>query len=87
MHIDPQYISLATKTLNSIHRDSYVSTIDIDILYGDEREKIGEAKAFEVRMDQIVNEGESMSLTATQATWLISTQNCLRMTNCGNCRG
>ena len=58
MHIDPQQISLASKTRGSIYRDSYVSTIDIDILYGDELEKIGEGKVFEVRMDCIVNDGE-----------------------------
>jgi GNAT superfamily N-acetyltransferase len=56
MHIDPQFISLATRTCNSIYGDSYVSSIDIDILYGDELEKIGEAKVYEVRMDRIINE-------------------------------
>jgi GNAT superfamily N-acetyltransferase len=59
MHIDPQYIYLATKTRSPIYRDSYVSTIDIDILYGDEQEKIGEGKVYEVRMDRIVNDDES----------------------------
>lgn len=60
MDIDPQFISLKTKAWAHIHRngpDHYIATIDIDILYGDEREKIGEAKAFEVRMDHIVNDG------------------------------
>src|SRR5690242_8468844 len=58
MEIDPQFISLATKTWGSIHRDSYVSTIDIDILHGEELEKIGEGLAYKVRMDRIVNNGE-----------------------------
>jgi GNAT superfamily N-acetyltransferase len=61
MNIDLQYISLATKTWTPIHRDApdhYVSTIDIDILYGDELEKIGEGKAYEVRVDHIINDGE-----------------------------
>ena len=58
MHIDPQYISLVTKTGGPICWHSYVSTIDIDVLYGDELEKIGESKVFEVRMDRIVNDDE-----------------------------
>lgn len=61
MNIDPQYISLATKTWTPIHNDApdhYVSTFDIDILYGDELEKIGEGKAYEVRIDHIINDGE-----------------------------
>ena len=58
MHIDPQHISLATKTHSSIFRASYISAIDIDILYGDKQEKIGEGRVFEVRMDRIVNDGE-----------------------------
>lgn len=59
MSLDPHHISLATKTWSPIHRDDpghYVSTIHIDILYGDEREMIGQAKVFEVKMDQIVND-------------------------------
>lgn len=59
MNIDPMKISLATKTCSPIHRDAqchYVSTIHIDILYGDEQETIGQAKVFEVKMDQIVND-------------------------------
>lgn len=61
MPLDPQYISLETKTWAYIHRDEpdhYVSTIHIDILYGNEREMIGQAKVYEVRMDQIVNDEE-----------------------------
>ena len=58
MDIEPESISLATKTWGYIHRISYVSTIDIDILYGDEREKIGEGKVYEIRMDQIANDDE-----------------------------
>jgi len=58
MHIDPQYIYLATKTRSPIYRDSYVSTIEIDILYGNEQEKIGEGNVYEVRMDRILNDGE-----------------------------
>lgn len=52
-------ISLSTQTCTPIHRDDpghYVSTIHIDILYGDEREAIGQAKVLEVKMDQIVND-------------------------------
>lgn len=59
MHLSPQNISLATKTWSPIHRDDpshYVSTIHIDILYGDDRKMIGQAKVFEVKMDQIVND-------------------------------
>jgi GNAT superfamily N-acetyltransferase len=61
MHIDLQYVSLATKTWTPIHRDApdhHVSTIDVDILYGEELEKIGEGKVYEVRMDHILNDGE-----------------------------
>jgi len=61
MNIDPQYISLATKTWTPIHRDDpghYISSIDIDILFGDELEKIGEGKAYKVRVDHIINDGE-----------------------------
>lgn len=59
MPLNPYHISLATKTWRPIHRDDpgyYVSTIHIDILYGDDREMIGQAKVFEVKMDQIVND-------------------------------
>jgi len=59
MHIDPQFISLSTKTCSAIHRDSptdYVSTILVDILYGDEREAIGQATVYRVRLDQVVND-------------------------------
>jgi len=59
MHIDPLYISLSTKSCSRIRRDSptdYVSTIRIDILYGDEREVIGQATVYRVRMDQIIND-------------------------------
>lgn len=50
MPLNPQHISLASNTRCPIYRDSYVSAIDIDILYGDEQEKIGESRVFEVRM-------------------------------------
>ena len=46
MPLIPHHISLSTKSCSPIHRDSptdYVSTIRIDILYGDEREAIGQA--------------------------------------------
>jgi hypothetical protein len=59
MHINPQFIVLATKTWSPIHRDDpshYVSTIHINILYGDDRKTIGQAKVLEVKMDQIVND-------------------------------
>lgn len=59
INIDPQFISLSTKSWSPIHRDSptdYVSTIRIDILYGDEREAIGQATVYLVRMDQVVND-------------------------------
>lgn len=59
MPIDPYHISLATKTWSPIYRDSptdYVSTIRIDILYGEELKAIGQAKVYRVRMDQIVND-------------------------------
>lgn len=58
MPLDPQQISLATNTCSPIFRNSYVSTIDVDILYGDKLEKIGEGRVFEVRMDRIVNDDE-----------------------------
>lgn len=57
---DPQYISLTMKTWGHIHRDApdhYISPVDIDILYGDEQKKIGEAKAFEVLMEHFINDG------------------------------
>lgn len=63
MPINPQSISLSTKTFGSIYRDSYVSTIDIDILYGDEGKKIGEGIVHEVRMDRIVNDGGCSLIT------------------------
>lgn len=59
MHLNPQFISLATKTRFLIRRDSptdYVSTIRIDILHGEDQEKIGIAKVYEVRMDQVLND-------------------------------
>ena len=54
-------ITLSTKSRTPIHRDDplhYVSNIEIDILHGEEQEIIGIARVFEVRMDQIVNDGE-----------------------------
>lgn len=57
MPLEPQCISVATKTWSPIHRDSYVSTVDIDILYGDGLKKIGEGKVYRVRTDRIINEG------------------------------
>jgi len=59
MVIYPQFISLSTKFYSPIRRDSptdYVSTIRIDILYGEEREAIGQATVYRVRMDQILND-------------------------------
>ncbi|HTG82003.1 MAG TPA: hypothetical protein VL949_08690 [Geobacteraceae bacterium] len=59
MPLNPQHISLATKTWSPIHRDDpghYVSTIHIDILHGEERELIGQAKVYEVKMDHLVND-------------------------------
>lgn len=59
MPINPHHISLSTKTYSPIHRESptdYVSTIRIDILYGDEREAIGQATVYRIRMDQILND-------------------------------
>lgn len=59
MHLNPHHISLSTKTCSPIQRGSptdYVSTIRIDILYGDEREAIGQATVYRVRMDQAVND-------------------------------
>lgn len=64
MKIAPHQISLSTKTCSPIHRESptdYVSTIRIDILYGEEREVIGQATVYRVRMDQILND-DSWSL-------------------------
>ena len=59
MPLPPHNIALATKTCSPIYRDSptdYVSSIHIDILFGDERQKIGQAKVFEVQMDRIIND-------------------------------
>lgn len=61
MPINPHHISLSTKSCAPIHRDSptdYVSTIHIDILYGDAREAVGQATVYRVRMDQILNDDE-----------------------------
>jgi GNAT superfamily N-acetyltransferase len=61
MPINPHHISLTTKSCNPICREApnhYVSTIHIDILHGDDQEIIGEAQVYEVRMDQIINDGE-----------------------------
>lgn len=61
MPINPHNISLATKSWNPIHRDDpnrYVSTIHTEILHGDDREIIGEAQVYEVRMDHIINDDE-----------------------------
>lgn len=52
------HISLSTKSCSPIHRDpptDYVSTIHIDILYGDEREAVGQATVYRIRIDQILN--------------------------------
>lgn len=60
MPLTPHHISLSAKTCSRIRRDSptdYVSTIRIDILHGEEREAIGQATVYRVRMDQIVNDG------------------------------
>ncbi len=60
MPLNPHHISLATKSCNPIHRDApnhYVSAIHIDILHSDDQEIIGEATVYEVRMDQIINDG------------------------------
>jgi GNAT superfamily N-acetyltransferase len=57
--LNPHHISLATKTCSRIRRESptdYVSTIRIDILYGEKREVIGQATVYRVRMDQILND-------------------------------
>jgi len=59
MPFNPHHIYLSTKTCSPIHQDSptdYVSTIRIDILYGDAREVIGQATVYRVRMDQILND-------------------------------
>lgn len=61
MPLNPHHISLTTKSWSPIHRaapNHYVSTIHIDILCGDDQENIGEAKVYEVRMDQIINDGK-----------------------------
>lgn len=60
--LDPQQIALATNTRSPIFRNSYVSAIDVDILYGDKLEKIGEGRVFEVRMDRIINDDEGSLL-------------------------
>ncbi len=60
MHLGAHQISLSTKSCSPIHRESptdYVTTILIDILYGEEREAIGLATVYRVRMDQILNDG------------------------------
>lgn len=60
MHLAPHHISLSTKTCSPIRRESptdYVSTSRVDILYGEEREAIGLATVYRVRMDQILNDG------------------------------
>lgn len=57
--LSPHHISLTTKTWSPIHRDSptdYVSSIHIDILYGEELKVIGQATVYRVRMDQVVND-------------------------------
>lgn len=59
-NFDPQFITFEMRTWGHIHKDApdhYISPVDIDILYGDDQEKIGEGKAFEVRMDHLVNDG------------------------------
>lgn len=59
MPLNPYHISLSAKTCLRIRRDSptdYVSTIRIDILYGEERNAIGQATVYRVRMDQILND-------------------------------
>lgn len=87
MPINPHHISLATKSCNPIYRDSptdYVSTIHIDILHGDDQERIGEAKVYEVRMDQIANDDEWSLFDIfddTQAIWAIFTKSSSPMTN------
>lgn len=60
MPLNPHHISLSTKTCSPIRRESptdYVSTSRVDILYGEEREAIGLATVYRVRMDQILNDG------------------------------
>jgi len=60
MLLTPHQISLSTKTCSRIRRDSptgYVSTTRIDILHDEEREAIGQATVYRVRMDRIVNDG------------------------------
>jgi GNAT superfamily N-acetyltransferase len=59
MPLNTRHISLSSKTCTLIHRESptdYVSTIRIDIRYGEERETIGQATVYRVRMDQILND-------------------------------
>lgn len=59
MHLDLHHISLSTKSCSPIHRESptdYVSTIRIDILYGEEQKAIWQATVYRVRMDQILND-------------------------------
>jgi GNAT superfamily N-acetyltransferase len=59
MPLNPHFISLSTKTSSRIHRESptdYVSTIRIDILHGEGRSAIGQATAYRVKMDQILND-------------------------------
>lgn len=61
MPLNQHHISLTIKSRSPIRRDDpnhYVSTIHIDILHGDKHENIGEAKVYEVRMDQIINDGK-----------------------------
>ena len=59
MLMNPHQISLSTKTCSRIRRDSptgYVSTTRIDILHDEEREAIGQATVYRVRMDHIFND-------------------------------
>lgn len=59
MPLNPHHISISTKTCSPIHRESptdYVSTIRIDILYGEKRKAIGQATVYWVRMDQTLND-------------------------------
>lgn len=61
MLLNPNHIFLTTKSWSPIRRGApnyYVSTILIDILHGDDQEIIREAKVYEVRMDQIINDGK-----------------------------
>lgn len=57
--LDPHHISLSTKTCSPLRRESptdYVSTIRIDVLYGEKREAIGHTTVYRVRMEQIIND-------------------------------